>query len=72
MPLYSYSLEDGARIADLEAREEFADNQAAIAHAKLIAKDFARSKAAQNDLRVVVRNEAGDEIGEMPLQFDLR
>ena len=66
-PRYSYSLEDGVPIAAPDAKERFADNRAAIEHAKLIAKDLARSLLAQRGLRVVVRNEAGVEIGAVPL-----
>jgi hypothetical protein len=73
MPRYSYSLENGIRVADpQDATEDIADNRAAMDHAKLIARDLARSTAARNHLRVVVRNEAGDEIGDVPLQVDLR
>ena len=73
MPHYSYSLENGTRVADpQDATEDFADNRAAMDHAKLIAKDLARSKAALDHFRVVVRNEVGDEIGDVPLQVDLR
>ena len=67
MPHYSYSLEDGVPIADLEAKEKFTDNRAAIEHAKQIAKDLARSLVARRGLRVVVRNEAGAEIGAVSL-----
>ena len=73
MPHYSYSLENGIRDADRQdAIEDFTDNRAAMDHTKLIARDLARSTAARNHLRVVVRNEAGDEIGDVPLQVDLR
>ena len=53
-------------------REISPDNQAAMDHASLIAKDLARSLAARRNLRVVVRNKAGDEVGEVPLRADLR
>ena len=73
MPRYSYSLENGIRVADpQDATEDIADNRAAMDHAKLVAKDLARSKAAQNNLRIVIRNEAGHEIGAVPLRADLR
>jgi len=67
MPRYTYSLEDGVPIAALDANEKFADNRAAVEHAKLIAKDLARSLVARRHLRVVVRNQAGAEIGAVPL-----
>ena len=72
MPRYSFSLGDGIPDSYSDAVEDFADNRAAIDHAKLVAKDLARSKAAQNNLRVVIRNEAGHEIGAVPLRADLR
>jgi len=72
MPRYSFTLEDGVPVAPEDATEDLADNQAAMDHAKLIAKDLARSSVALDHLRVVVRNEAGDEIGDVPLQFDPR
>jgi hypothetical protein len=70
MPRYSFSLDKGIPVADSDATEDFADNHAAMEHAKLIAKDLARSLAAKNNLCVVVKNEAGDEIGDVPLQVD--
>jgi hypothetical protein len=70
MPRYSFGLDDAAPLED--ATEEFAGNQAAMEHAKLVAKDLARSTAARHNLRVVVRNEAGDEIGDVSLQVDPR
>jgi hypothetical protein len=72
MPRYSFSLDKGIPAADSDATEDFADNHAAMDHANLIAKDLARSLAAKNNSRVVVRNEAGDEIGDVPLRVDLR
>ena len=72
MPRYTFTLEDGAIIADPEATEDLADNHAAMESAKLIAKDLALNNPARNHHRVVVRNEAGDEIGDVPLQVDLR
>ena len=71
MPRYSYSLEDGVPIAALDANEEFADKNAAMDHAKRIAKDLARSLIAKRHLCIVVRNEAGDKIGDVPLQAEL-
>jgi hypothetical protein len=72
MPHYTFSLSNGVPAADTDAVGDFADNQAAMEHAKLIAKDLARSLAARNNLRVVVSNEASDEIGDVPLRADLR
>jgi hypothetical protein len=69
---YSFSLTGGIPAADTDATGDFADNQAAMDHASLIAKDLARSLAARRNLRVVVRNKAGDEVGEVPLRADLR
>ena len=37
-------------------------------HAKLVAKNLARSTVARNNLRVVVRDEAGNKIGDVPLK----
>ena len=72
MPHYSFSLSDSIPAADTDATGDFADDQAAMDHAKLIAKDLARSLAARRNLRVVVKNEAGDEVGDVPLQADLQ
>ncbi|MEA2981053.1 MAG: hypothetical protein QOF09_2876 [Alphaproteobacteria bacterium] len=72
MPRYYFSLENGVRVADPDATEDFADNQGAVDHARLIAKDLARSLAARRNLRVVVRNETGDEIGDVPLRANLQ
>ena len=72
MPRYSFTLEERVPVAPEDATEEFANNQSAMDYANLIAKDLARSKAARDQLRVVVRNEAGKEIGDVALQVDLR
>ena len=61
MPRYSFTLENGCRIAPKDATEILADNRAAMDHGSLVAKDLARSLSAKNNFRVVVRNEAGDE-----------
>jgi hypothetical protein len=45
--------------------EDFASNQAAMDHAKLVAKDLARSTSTRRNSRVVVRNEAGVHIGDI-------
>ena len=68
MARYFFALGDAA--APEDATEEFASNQAAMDHAKLVAKDLARSTVARHNLRVVVRNEAGDEIGHVPMHVD--
>jgi len=65
MPRYSFTLEDGETIAPEDATENFANNQAAMDHARFVAKDLARSTAAQDHLRVVVRNAAGVQIGDV-------
>jgi hypothetical protein len=72
MPRYSFSLEDGFRNAPPDATEVLADNKAAMESARLIARDFARSVAAHGNLRVVVRNEVSDEIGDVPVRPDFR
>jgi hypothetical protein len=72
MRRYSFTLENGVRIASLDANEEFNDKQAAMDYAKLIAKDLARSIAAQRKLRVAVWDDAGKEIGHVPLVADLQ
>ena len=72
MARYSFALEDGASVSDPEATEDLADNHAAMESAKLIAKDLARNNPARDHYRVVVRNEAGDEIGNVPLVVDRR
>jgi hypothetical protein len=72
MPRYSFTLEDGVPVASDEATEDFANNQAAVDHAKLIAKDLARNNPARDHYRVVVRDEASNEIGNVPLLIDRR
>jgi hypothetical protein len=67
MPWYYFSLENGDCVAAPEG-EQFADDRAAAQHAKQIARDFARNDTAPGRLRIKVRNEAGDEIAEAPLQ----
>jgi hypothetical protein len=71
MPRYTFTIDD-VLVADPDATEDLADNHAAMESAKLIAKDLARNNPARNHHRVVVKNEAGDEIGDVPLQVDLR
>jgi hypothetical protein len=66
MPWYYFSLENGDCVAAPEG-EELPDDSAALQQAKLIARDFARNNTAPGGLRVVTRNDAGDEIGEVPL-----
>jgi hypothetical protein len=44
MPRDSFSLSDGIPAADSDATGDFADNQAAMSHAKLIAKDSTRTR----------------------------
>ena len=68
MPRYSFSLGYGARIPDSDATEDLPDNHAAMESAKLIAKDLAQSKAAQDRLNVVVRDEADKEVGAVPIR----
>ena len=72
MPRYTFTLEDGAIIGDPEATEDLADNHVAMESAKLIAKDFARNNPTWDHHRVVVRDEAGNEIGNVPLLIDRR
>jgi hypothetical protein len=72
MPRYSFTLEDRVRVADPNATENLADNQAAMDLAKQIAKDFARSLAAQRGFRIVVRDDAGKQVGNVPVLADRR
>jgi hypothetical protein len=72
VPRYTFTLEDRPIIADPEATEDLADDCAAMESAKLIARDFARNNPAWDHHRVVVRNEAGEEIGNVPLLIDRR
>ena len=72
MPHYSFSAEDGTRITASGATEDLADDQAAIEHAKLIARDLGFSLMAANKLCIVVRDEAGNEIGAIPLLANRR
>ena len=67
MPRYTFTLEKSDRVADAEATEDLPDETAAMESARLIAHDFAISKAAEANLRVVVLDEAGDEVGSVPI-----
>jgi hypothetical protein len=72
MPRYSFSLSNCIPAADSDATEDLSDNQAAMDHAKLVAKDLARNNPARDHHRVVVRDEAGNEIGNVPLLIGRR
>ena len=67
MPRYSFSLEDGTERTSPDGPEDFADNEAAMQEAWKIARNFAGSTITTGRWRVVVRNEAGNEIGDVPL-----
>ena len=67
MPRYSFTLENGVRITPEDATEDCASKQAALDHAKLVAKDLATSIPARNHMCVVVRDESGNKIGSIPL-----
>jgi hypothetical protein len=68
MARYSFTLENGVCVAAEDATEEFASKQAAVDHAKLVAKDLAQSKPARNRMHVVVRDESGNKVGSIPLR----
>ncbi len=67
MPRYRFSAENGTAITAADAIEDLVNDQAAIEHARRIAQDLASSIIARSKSRIVVRNEAGDEIGNVPL-----
>jgi hypothetical protein len=69
MPRYSFTLGDGAPVADSDATADFASNKAATDHAGLVAKDLARSISARN-LCVVARDESGNKIVSVPVAAD--
>jgi hypothetical protein len=65
MPLYSFSLEDhGFAIRPLDSAEDFADDEAAMNHARAISNDFAGSTIAQGR-SVVVRDATEREVGRV-------
>jgi hypothetical protein len=66
MPWYFFHIENGGRITSDEG-EEFADDQAALGEATLIAGDLSKNQISQTNLRVVVTNRRGDQVGEVPL-----
>ena len=67
MPRYSFSLEDGVAVTHPDATEVLPSDEAAVQHARLLAGDLARSMRATEKSRVVVRDEAGKEIGAVSL-----
>jgi hypothetical protein len=67
MPIYSFSIDDGAAISGPDSSEDLATNQAAIERAKQVAHDFRISLTATPFSRVVVRNVGGDKVGEIPV-----
>jgi len=71
MPRYSFTLEDGAPVAPEDATEELPDNEAAMHHAKLIAKDLVRTTTSGGHWRGA-RDEAGKEIDSVPVIADRR
>ena len=72
MPRYSFTLEDGAFVAPEDATEELPDDQAAMHHAELVAKDLSRTTTSGDHWRVVARDETGKELGSIPVIFDRR
>jgi hypothetical protein len=67
MPRYSFSLEDGIRLTHPDATEDFADNDAAMTHARKVARDFSGSLSAMGRSNVVVWDAAGSEVGSVPI-----
>ena len=67
MPWYTFSLEDGTPATHPDAREDLADDKAAIEHAEKMAREFVGSTIAMGKSRVVVRDETDKKIGEAPL-----
>ena len=65
MPRYEFNIENGVRITSPEATEDLAGDQDAIAHAAHIARDFSLSLHTDNNTRVVVRDEHGEEVGHV-------
>jgi hypothetical protein len=65
MPRYFFHLENGHRISADEG-DDFPDDASALAAAQEVAKDFAKNRSG-NKLRIIVTNEAGAVVTEVPL-----
>jgi hypothetical protein len=66
MPRYLFHIENGERVTSDEG-EEFPDDQAALREAELIAGDLSKNKTGPTNLRVIVTNREGHQVGEVPL-----
>jgi len=67
MPRYSFTLEDGFPLSAPDATEDFVGDDAAMDHARKVARDFDHSTTAQGKSGVVVRDATGREVGRAPL-----
>jgi uncharacterized protein DUF6894 len=65
MPRYFFHLH-GSGARDIEG-QEFADDEAAIQKAQLVAIDLSRNRNPSSQERVVVTNAKGDTVHEEPL-----
>ena len=65
MPRYFFHLH-GSGARDIEG-QEFADEQAAIHEARLVARDLSQNRKPSSQERVVVTNEKGQILHEEPL-----
>jgi len=63
---YFFHIENGERITSDEG-EEFPDDQAAMREAELIAGNLSKNKIGPTNLRVIVTNREGHQVGEVPV-----
>ena len=71
MARYYFSLEDGHPLGD-PLGEDLPDNKAALATARKIATDLARSNCSSGALRIVVRDRENRKVGEVSLMAGRR
>ena len=66
MRCYFFHIENGHRISG-EVGEEFPDDRAALQEAEVIADDLSKNQISPNRLKVIVTDDTGKQVGEVPL-----
>jgi hypothetical protein len=69
MPRYKFHVENGEPLSANEW-EELPNDDAARAEAEMIAKDLSNSLTSENHRRIIVTNETGEQIAEVPLPWE--
>jgi hypothetical protein len=65
MPRYFFHIENGGRVTDPRG-EEFPDEDAALEAAEQVASQISANPRAGDDWRIMVTNEAGERVAEVP------